>query len=189
MVAARWRFLSSEVFLKDGFNPKIQQISKLEINDKMKFPTIFFAGITSAAAQGPLDPASEADDTAIVSLNNLVNISSEILASDSVNRSFRWKNKWTRKFQFNSERMRRSFYACGTKYGEVDDKIDLEYDTGNPCGAIKELLNGYSNWTARYISACRGQKKNSHQQNRFEKWNNMLDKGKGLNLSKIVRNQ
>ena len=137
----------------------------------MKFPTIFFAAIASAA---------ETDDTAIVSINNLENISWEILASDSVNRSFTWKKKWTQKFQFNTERMRRSFYRCGTKYDEADDEIDLEYDTSNPCGAMKELLNGYLNWTARYISACRGQKKRSHQQHRFERWNNMLDKGKGL---------
>ena len=85
------------------------------------------------------------------------------------------------------QRMRDSFGRCGTTDVEADDEIDVEYDTSNPCGAIDELINGYSKWADKYIAACKGQKTNSHQEKRFERWNNMLDKGKGLNLkSKFI---
>ena len=50
---------------------------------------------------------------------------------------------------------------CTTKHGGADDEIDVEYDIDNPCGAITELLNGYSNWTTQYISECNGQKNRS----------------------------
>ena len=135
----------------------------------MKISTIFLAGITSAG---------ETDDAAIVSLDKLDEISVEILSSPSIyQKRPEWRKKWTKKMMINGKRLRRSFGRCGTKYGEADDEIDVEYDIDNPCGAITELLNGYSNWTTRYISECNGQKNRSHQRNRFERWNNMWNKG------------
>ena len=135
----------------------------------MKFSTVILAGITSAA---------ETNDTAIVSLNKLHEIGMEILSSPSIDQKrAEWKHKWARKIRINGDRMRMSFQRCGTKYDEADDEIDVEYDIDNPCGAIKELLNGYSNWTSQYISECNGQRNRSHQQNRFQRWNNMWKKG------------
>ena len=134
----------------------------------MKFSTIFLAGITSA---------TETDDAAIVSLDKLKRINEEILFSPSIKKGAGWRYKWEGKMGRNCGRMQRSFRRCGTKYDGADDEIDVEYDIDNPCGAIKELLNGYSSWTTRYISECRGQKNYSHQQNRFERWQNMWNKG------------
>ena len=140
---------------------------------KMKFSTIILASLTSA---------DETNDNAISILNNLEKISLEILNSDSINKRQQWKDKWSKKFMSNTQRMRDSFERCGTIDGEADDEIEVEYDTSNPCGAIDGLINGYSKWADRYIAACKGQKNYSHQNKRFERWNNMLDKGKGLNL-------
>ena len=137
----------------------------------MKFSKIFLAGLTSA---------SDTNDTAISTLNNLEKISSEILFSDTINKRPEWKNKWSRKFQNNSSRMLKSVHRCGTKYDEAEDEIEIEYDTSNPCKAVDSLTTGYSEWTARYIASCNGQKRKSHQRKRMVKWNNMLQKGKRL---------
>ena len=139
----------------------------------MKFSIIFLAGITSAA---------ETDESAVVTLNKLLEISLEISSADfGINRA-KWTQKWTQKFRNNSIRMSNSFQQCGTKWDSADDEIDVEYDIDNPCGAIRELFNGFSSWTTRYISNCRGQKKKSHQQNRLQKWNNMWNKGKKVQI-------
>ena len=135
----------------------------------MKFSTIFLAGLTSA---------SDTNDTAISTLNNLEKISSEIFFSDTMNKRPEWKHKWSQKFQNNSARMLESLQRCGTTYDEAEDEIETEYDTGNPCEAVDFLTTGYSEWTARYIASCNGQKRNSHQRKRMVKWNNMLQKGK-----------
>ena len=135
----------------------------------MKFSTIFLAGLTSA---------SDTNDTAISTLNNLEKISSEILFSDTINKRLGWKHKWSQKFQNNSLRMLKSVHICGTKYDEAEDEIEIEYDTGNPCKAVDFLTTVYSEWTARYIASCNGQKRKSHQRKRMIKWNNMLQKGK-----------
>ena len=134
----------------------------------MKFSAFYLAGLTSAA---------ETDDTAIVTLNNLEKISLEFVSAESINRSSKWKAKWERKFQNNTDRMRRSFDKCGTINVEANEEIQMEYDIGNPCGAIKVLMNGFSNWTDRYISSCKSQMKNSHQKRRMGKWFSMLNKG------------
>ena len=157
----------------------MHNISVREIK-KMKFSTIFLASFTSA---------EETAHNAISTLNNLAKISLEILNSDSINRRQQWKDKWSYKFSRNTRRMRDSFGRCGTTDGEEDDEIEVEYDNSNPCGAIDGLINGYSKWADRYIAACKGQKNYSHQKNRFARWNNMLDKGKGLNLKFIGINR
>ena len=142
----------------------------------MKFSAFYLAGLTSAA---------ETDDTAIVTLNNLEKISLEFVSAESINRSSKWKAKWERKFQNNTDRMRRSFDKCGTINVEANEEIQMEYDIGNPCGAIKVLLNGFSNWTDRYISSCKSQMKKSHQKSRMEKWTNMLNKGNRFKFKSI----
>ena len=81
--------------------------------------------------------------------------------------------------------MHRSFDLCGTKHDEADKKIDIEYDIENPCGAFKELMTGFSDWTDRYIASCKGQKKKSHQKKRIEKWSNILNKGNRFELKLI----
>ena len=54
----------------------------------MEFLTIFLVGVASAA---------ETDNTAILTQNNLEKISSEILSSESINKSSSWKQRWKRK--------------------------------------------------------------------------------------------
>ena len=51
------------------------------------------------------------------------------------------------------------------------------YDRENPCAGMKQILNGFSKWTDRYISACSGQKNHSYQQKRLTKWRYILSKG------------
>ena len=137
----------------------------------MKFSTIFLACLTSA---------SDTNDTAISTLNNLEKISSEIFFSDTMNKRPAWKNKWSQKFRNNSVRMLESLERCGTTYDEAEGEIETEYDSSNPCKAVDFLTTGYSEWTARYIASCNGQKRNSHQKKRMIKWNNMLQKGTGF---------
>ena len=144
----------------------------------MKFLTIFLAGITSAA---------DSDDPAISTLLYLEKISAEIIYSESIDEHLeniskdRWTWRWGNKFRDNNSRMLKSLTRCGTTNVEGEDEIEIKYDTSNPCKAIDELINGYSKWVDRYIAACRGQKKNSHQKRRLERWNNSLDKGKRFN--------
>ena len=134
----------------------------------MKLSTTFLAGLTSAA---------ETNDTAIPTLNNLENISSEIISSASINKSSNWKDHWTRKFRNNSDRMRKSFERCGTRDGDAKEEINIEYDTENPCRAINWLMYRFSMWTDRNIASCNGQKNKSHQNKRLQKWKNILNKG------------
>ena len=143
----------------------------------MEFLTIFLFGFSSAA---------ETDNTAILTLNNLEKISSEILFSESINKSSSWKDKWKRKMKNNSDRMRRSFEKCGTTHVEADEVIDEKYDTSNPC-TITKLMSGFSKWVDKYISSCNGQKMRSHQKNRLEKWRNTFNKGKRFNSKLIIK--
>ena len=136
----------------------------------MKLSTIVFAGLTQVAIT---------DDIAISTLKDLTNIGSEILSSEFINQTSKWKQRWTRKFQINTDRMRRSFGRCGTTNGDVNDVIKIEYDTKNPCQAINQLIDGFSLWTERNLATCDGQKKNSHQKKRLAKWNDILIKGMG----------
>ena len=142
----------------------------------MKFSAFYLAGLTLAA---------ETDDTAIITLNNLEKISLEFVHAESTNRSSKWKEKWEGKFKNNTDRMRGSFERCGTINVEPNEAIQMEYDIGNPCGAIKVLMDGFSNWADRYIASCKGQMIKSHQKRRMEKWTNMLNKGNRFQLISI----
>ena len=154
----------------------------------MKLSTIFLARLTSAA---------ETDETPISTLNNLRQISREMLISlweanatsdtkyyepvilpTSASVTKRWISKWDRKFSRNSVRMRRSFDRCGTTDDEANEEINVENDVENPCGVFNQLLNGFSIWTDRYISSCNGQKKKSHQKKRLTKWKYILNEGR-----------
>ena len=143
----------------------------------MKFSTIFLVGFASAV---------ETDNTAILTLNNLEKISSEILSSELINQRFSWKQRWTRKMKNNSDRMRKSFEKCGTKNVEANQEFDEKYDTGNPC-TITKLMSGFSKWVDKYIASCNGQKTKSHQKNRLEKWKNIFNKGKWFNSKFITK--
>ena len=136
----------------------------------MKFSKIIFAGSTSAA---------EADDTAISTLKYLEEVSLKIVSSELIDKRSGWKQRWSRRMKKNNDRMRNSFEKCGTNRDERDDEIDVKYETGDSCLAIKELMNGYSEWVERYISSCNGQRNYSHQKRRIEKWKNLFNKGKG----------
>ena len=143
----------------------------------MKLSTIVLAGITQAAVT---------DDIAISALKNLTNIGSEILSSEFINQSSKWKQRWTSKFQINSDRMRRSFGRCGSTDGDANAVIKIDYNTENPCQAINQLIDGFSLWTERNLATCNGQKKNSHQKKRLAKFNNILNKGIGLKFKLII---
>ena len=84
-----------------------------------------------------------------------------------------------------TEGMRRSFERCGTRDSEPNEEIDIEYDTENPCRAINRLMHGFSMWTDRNIASCMGQKNQSHQNKRLEKWKNILNQGNRLKLIRI----
>ena len=142
----------------------------------MKFSAFYLAGLTSAA---------ETDDTAIMSLNNLEKISLEFFSAESINKRSQWKERWAEKIKTNTNRMRGSFRRCGTINVEANEEIQMEYDIGNPCGAIKVLMNGFSNWADRYIASCKSQMKKSHQKSRMEKWTNMLNKGNRFKFKSI----
>ena len=146
----------------------------------MKFSKIFLVGFTSPAVT---------DDAVISTLTNLENISLKIFNSESIKKHPKWKNRWTQKFMRNTQRMRESFGRCGTLDGEENDEIEIKYDVSKPCGAIDELINGYSNWADLYIGACKGQMKKAHQKNRFERWNKMLDKGIRFEKNLTLKNQ
>ena len=61
--------------------------------------------------------------------------------------------------------------------------IHLErYDRENPCIGIKNILTGFSKWSARYLSSCSGQKNFEHQTKRMIKWDKLFYKGNGLNI-------
>jgi len=130
----------------------------------MKLSIFFLADLTLAA---------KTNDTAISTLKNLEKIGSEILSSINL-RSTR-KQIWIRKFQNNTDRMQKSFTRCGTKNSEANNQIDVIYDNDNPCQAINQLINGYSMWVDRNIATCKGQKKMSHQENRFKKWKDIFN--------------
>ena len=145
----------------------------------MKLSTIVLAGLTKPAVT---------DNIAISTLKDLTNIGSEILSSEFINQSSKWKQRWTSKFQKNSDRMQKSFGRCGSTNGDANAVIKIEYDTENPCQAINLLIDGFSLWTERNLATCDGQKKNSHQKKRFAKFNNILNKGIGLKFKLIINN-
>jgi len=147
----------------------------------MKFSTIFIACSASAA---------ETDDSPIAKLNRLGNIATEIFSADSVikgagrgRRGRNWGNRWKSKFIRSSDRMKNNFERCGTIPPEADVGFDEVYDIENPCGAIKQLTNGFRNWVNRHMSTCNGQKNHSHHEKRMENWQNLLHKGIGFDLS------
>ena len=144
------RILKGETAIRNTQNLQYKKYKQA----KMKFSAFYLTSLTLAA---------ETDDTAIKSLSNLEKISLEFVSAGSINRSSRWKAKWERKFKNNTARMRRSFDKCGTINVEENDEIQMEYDIGNPCGAIEVIMNGFSNWADRYIASCKGQIKKSHQ--------------------------
>ena len=131
--------------------------------------------------------AAETDNSPLAKLNNLRSIGIKLILSDSDHKRMDWKEKWVRKFRFNSNRMAKNFVRCGSTDVEADEQFDVEYNTENHCETINQLTSGFSNWTDRYMSLCSGQRKKAHQKNRMEKWQNMLNKGNGLllNLLKI----
>ena len=136
----------------------------------MKLSKVILAGSTSAA---------ETDDTAISTLKYLEENSLKIVSSELINKRSGWKQRWSRRMKKNNDRMRNSFEKCGTDHDERDGEIYIKYKTGDSCMAIKELMNGYSEWVERYISSCNGQRNYSHQKRRIGKWNNLFNKGKG----------
>ena len=146
----------------------------------MRLSTIFLACSDSAA---------ETVDSPIAKLNRLGNIATEIFSTDSVikvagrgRHGRSWGNRWKSKFIRSSDRMKNSFERCGTKSLEADVGLDEEYDIENPCEAIKQLTNGFTNWVNRHMSTCNGQKNHSHHEKRMENWQNLLHKGIGFDL-------
>ena len=129
--------------------------------------------------------AAETDDSPIAKLNYMTSKTSNILSAgqESVNKGERWTQRWTNRFNRNTERMKKHFARCGTTNVEADDDFNEEYNTENPCEAVNKFTTGISNWTNRYMSLCNGQKNKSHQKKRMEKWRNLLNKGNGLNLN------
>ena len=59
------------------------------------------------------------------------------------------------------------------------------YDREDPCLGMKQIITGFSKWSTRYISSCSGQKNHSHQVKRKKKWADILNKGKGLNMTNL----
>ena len=157
----------------------------------MKFSTIFFFDSTSADHYSEDYYKFSNEYIAIIGLNHLEKVSSEIFSIESIKKSSSWKHKWTRKFRLNSDRMRKSFERCGTGLNDVEqlhyEEIDMQYDSNHLCQTMKKLTTKFSKWTNRYISSCQGQKKKSHQQNRMKRWNDMLNKGIGFSFF-IIRN-
>ena len=141
----------------------------------MKFSSILLACSASA---------SEIDDSPIAKLNYMTSITSNVLSAgqESVNKGERWTQRWTNRFNRNTERMKKHFARCGTTNVEAHDDFNEVYNSKNPCEAVNKLTNRISNWTDRYMSLCNGQNNKSHQKKRMTKWRNLLSKGKRLNL-------
>ena len=133
----------------------------------MKITKIFSVSLTLAA---------ETTNTAIPTLNYLEKVSNEIFSSESIKKSSSWKLRWTKKFQLNSDRLRRSFERCKIDL-PYDADYDIDYDSDNHCGTMRKLTTELSNWADRYIFKGRCQKKLTNQKNRMKKWNNILHKG------------
>ena len=152
----------------------------------MKISKIFLVGFTSAADErlycDPMYHMMVPSCVAIFSLNDLEKVSSEVFSNKSINKRSSWKEKWIKKFRLNSQRMRGSFERCGTTDRAYEEQINVDYNSDNLCGTIQQVTTGLSTWTDRYISSCKGQKKNSHQKNRMIRWEDMLNKGKGFNF-------
>ena len=53
--------------------------------------------------------AAETDDSPLTKLNNLRSIGIKLILSDSDHKRMDWKEKWVRKFRFNSNRMAKNF--------------------------------------------------------------------------------
>ena len=54
------------------------------------------------------------------------------------------------------------------------DVFAQRIDEVDPFRAVKQLTSGYSKWTSRFLSNCRGQSRNNHQVRRMELWNKKL---------------
>ena len=100
------------------------------------------------------------------------------------------KDAWVTKFANNAERMERNFkrgeQRCGfydedqlPHGGPVERKRreadDVErYNRDDPSEGVRQLTTGYRKWAERYISQCSGQRQNSFQVNRMNRWNAKL---------------
>lgn len=103
------------------------------------------------------------------------------------------KDNWIQKFQNNAARMERAFtrgeQRCGhydhnSEHGGPPERKRREDEEGNapwdrynredPSVGAKQLTTGYRKWAERYISQCSGQRLYSHQVNRMNRWNGLL---------------
>merc|ERR1712031_4386 len=109
------------------------------------------------------------------------------------------KDAWINKFAKNAERMERNFkrgnQRCGyydegnlphggpeRKRRDVDDE-DFRYDREDPAVGTRQITTGYRKWAQRYMANCSGQKNNSFQVLRMEKWNSLLQAHLAKNAS------
>ena len=162
----------------------------------MKISAVYLASVASAAEKKvpPRHP--------IQRLNRLVEFSKEILDSGVFNhKSAKWNNIWKNKFETNAGRMKKNFLRGNQRCGFYDENmlphggpetdrerrdIDLErFDRENPCIGIKNILTGFSKWSARYLASCSGQRSFKYQTKRMIKWDKLFYEGKGLKIDSI----
>ena len=160
----------------------------------MKLSTICLAGLASAQEKKvpPRHPLQR--------LNRLVEFTSEILNSGAFNNnSEKWITRWERKFSKNAGRMEKNFIRGNQRCGFYDENLlphggpsddrkrrDAEfdrYDRVNPCKGMKQLITGFTKWSERYISSCSGQKNYQHQANRMQKWGDIMNTGKRVEIN------
>ena len=129
----------------------------------MKLSAIFF-GATMAAE--PMDY-----------LNKLKSAAHEILNSDGVTpKSNKWVSNWQRKFTNTVARMEDAYKRCG--FNDADNSpssADLQIDTADACGGMKQVLGENLDWSDRHLALCNGQKNNKHHERRMAKWETKLE--------------
>ena len=130
----------------------------------MKLSAIFF-GATMAAE--PMDY-----------LNKLKSAAHEILNSDGVTpKSNKWASNWERKFTNTVARMERNYEEiCG--FIDIDNtpmSADLQIDTADACGGMKQVLGEMLGWSDRHLALCNGQKTYKHHEKRMAKWETKLE--------------
>ena len=132
----------------------------------MKLSVGFFAGLAAADVS-----VSEP----VKSLQRLTVFSAEILQSGVFDhKPEKWRQRWTDKFQRNAARMERNVgRQCGFYDADIHS-FDYDYDAGNACNGIKMITDGYSRWSENHLSLCYGQRRRKHQQNRMNKWSDLL---------------
>ena len=90
------------------------------------------------------------------------------------------QSKWIQKFANNQWRIRRSLNRCGryipgnycsAVLGECSAE---DYNLEDPVEGVKQLTTKYREFVEEFLSDCGGQKRNKHQINRMNKWNNRL---------------